>query len=497
MNLLGRLRPLLPTSLPAMPLAMLLSVPIAAHAGECRLDDSHLRQLDQAISYSQLDNGLGLYLLPQEGKQSIAMASRFAVGSRHELAGQTGWAHLFEHSLFKGSALAPGDDYSKLMNAMGASFNASTSFDDTRYYSRIPAEGLNFSLALERDRFSRPELSEQAVANQQKTVLAEMAQTIDNQPYFRAAMEYLLAQAADTPYRHAIIGTKADIQAATPEHLQAFHRRHYQPAAMTLALTGKLPDNTRALVQQHFGDWNNQAQSDARNNANASPQISNNATATEPPLWRPRPASHGEVVDERAPWPGLLLAWHTVGRSHPDAAAIRLLELQLFQRIASGLERAGIKGGQTMLSQSLPLDMDLHGMTNLVLVPRARVSLDTLAKGVGQLLQAAADKPLSESELCGLKSLWLSQYQQRLERDELLAQQLAATPAADNPSPLQAPWRAIESVTAADLQRVAVQYFNGHTVRLDLLPAWHTRFGKGLLEWLPDGWADGLEELAL
>lgn len=485
MNLLGRLRPLLPTSLPAMPLAILLSVPVAAHAGECRLDDSHLRQLDQAISYSQLDNGMGLYLLPREGKQSIAMASRFAVGSRHEVAGQTGWAHLFEHLLFKGSALAPGDDYSKLMNAMGASFNASTSFDDTRYYSRIPAEGLNFSLALERDRFSRPELSEEAVVNQQKTVLAEMAQTIDNQPYFRAAMEYLLTQAADTPYRHAIIGAKADILAATPDSLQAFHRRHYQPAAMTLALTGKLPDNTGALVQQHFGDWSNQVDSGP------------GPTATQPPFWRPRTASHGEVVDERAPWPGLLLAWHTVGRSHPDAAAIRLLELQLFQRIASGLERAGIKGSQTLLSQSLPLDMDLHGMTNLVLVPRARVNLDTLAKGVGQLLQAAADKPLSESDLCRLKSLWLSQYQQRLERDELLAQQLAATPAADSATPLQAQWRAIEAVTAADLQRVAWQYFNGHTVRLDLLPAWHSRFGKGLLEWLPDGWADGLEELAL
>lgn len=485
MKLPGRLRPLLPTYLPAVALAMLLSVPVTAHAGECRLDDSRLRQLDQAISYSQLDNGIGLYLLPQSDKHSITIASRFSVGSRHEQPGQTGWAHLFEHLLFKGSSLAPGDDYSRLMNAMGASFNASTLFDETRYFSRIPAEGLAFTLALERDRFSRPELSAEAVTNQQKTVLAEMAQTIDNQPYFRGAMEYLLSQAADTPYRHAIIGAKADIEAATPESLDEFHRRHYQPSRLTLALTGKLPQDAAAQVERYFGDWQGAASTTAE------------PKADEPLQWRPRPASRGEVVDERAPWPGLLLAWHTVGRSHSDAAAIRLLELQLFQRIASGLERAGIDGNQTMLSHSLPLDMDLHGMTNLVLVPRARVSLDSLAQGVEQLIDSTAAAPLAASELCGLKSLWLSQYLQRLERSESLTQQLASTPSTDRASPLLAPWQAIAQVSGADLQRVAGQYFSGHTVRLDLQPAWHTRFGKGLLEWLPDGWADGLEELAL
>ncbi|WP_372870252.1 M16 family metallopeptidase [Shewanella sp.] len=473
-------------------LLLLLLFPLASRAVDCGFDDKHLEQLDTAIHFTRLDNGMGLYLLPRNGKQTVAMASRFPVGSRHEAAGQTGWAHLFEHLLFKGSALAPGDDYSKLMNAMGASFNASTSFDDTRYYSRIPAEALAFSLALERDRFSRPELSEEAVTNQQKTVLAEMVQTIDNQPYFRAAMEYLLTQAADTPYGHAVIGSRNDIQAATPDTLRAFHQRYYQPFGFTLALTGKLPVDTQALVQRYFGDWDNQSGSDIFALGESALTVANQQTP-----WQARPPSHGEVVDERAPWPGLLLAWHTVGRSHPDAAAIRLLELHLFQRMASGLERAGINGAKTLLSQSLPLDMDLHGMTNLVLVPRARVSLDTLAQGVADLIKSAEDTPLNAQSLCELKSLWLMHYRQRLQQDEQLAQQLAATSAADSATPLQAPWRKIEAVTAADLQRVARRYFNGHTVRLDLLPAWHTRLGKGLLEWLPDDWADGLEELAL
>ncbi|MCL2918039.1 M16 family metallopeptidase [Shewanella litorisediminis] len=468
-----------------------LSMMTLAPLSECQFDDNPLRHLDEAVETRQLDNGIRLFWLPKANKQSITLASRFAVGSRHEAPGQTGWAHLFEHLLFKGSRLAPGDGYSQLMNAMGASFNASTLFDDTRYYSRIPAEGLDFTLALERDRFEHPQFAAEAIANQQKTVLAEMAQTIDNQPYFRAAMTFLLSQATDTPYRHAIIGSRADILGADAGSLKAFHQRFYRPTRLSMALTGALPADIETRLNAHFGGW--QAPAPAQSRETAQPD---EADVTRQEV-KPRAPVHGEVTDERAPWPGLLMAWHTVGRNHPDAAAIKLLELALFQRIASGLERAGISGKQSLLHYSLPLEMELHGMTNLVLVPRANVSLDTLAAGIDTMVNQAASEPMKGTELCQLKQLWLADYQEQLSSDETLAQWLAASPATDHAQPLLNPWLRVRDVSEHDLMRVAQRYFAGHSVRLDLKPAWHTRLGKGLLEWLPESWAEGLEELAL
>ncbi|QYK06014.1 M16 family metallopeptidase [Shewanella zhangzhouensis] len=470
-----------------------LSMMTLAPLSECQFDDQPLRHLDDAVETRQLDNGIRLFWLPKANKQNITLASRFAVGSRHESQGQTGWAHLFEHLLFKGSRQAPGDGYSQLMNAMGASFNASTLFDDTRYYTRIPAEGLAFTLALERDRFEHPQFAAEAITNQQKTVLAEMAQTIDNQPYFRAAMTFLLSQAADTPYRHAIIGNRADILGADAGSLKAFHERFYRPSRLSMALTGALPGDVETQVSTHFGNWQEPAQSPETAGFDQGAPADNAAT----PDFTPRAPVHGEVIDERAPWPGLLMAWHTVGRSHPDAAAIKLLELRLFQRIASSIERAGVSGKQSLLHYSLPLEMERHGMTNLVLVPRANVSLDTLAAGIEMLINQAASEPMKGTELCQLKQLWLADYQAQLSSDETLAQWLAASPATDNAQPLLSPWLRVRDVSEDDLMRVAQRYFAGHSVRLDLKPAWHTRLGKGLLEWLPESWAEGLEELAL
>ncbi len=170
-----------------------------------------LYQVEKAIEYRRLDNGLEVRLLPLAQRQSVAIASQFAVGSRNESQGQTGYAHLFEHMLFKGSQNAPGDSYSQTMSALSGRFNASTFFDYTNYYLNLPSNALELALWLEADRFIRPSLTTDTVKNQQQTVLEEMATTIDNQPYIRPAMEFLLKQVQGTPYGHAVIGSKADI----------------------------------------------------------------------------------------------------------------------------------------------------------------------------------------------------------------------------------------------------------------------------------------------
>ncbi|MEL4295090.1 pitrilysin family protein [Shewanella xiamenensis] len=460
-------------------LVMLLSPALKA---QCQIEGAAtLYQLESRIETYSLANGLTVHLLPLEDKHTLTIASQFTVGARNETKGQTGYAHLFEHMLFKGSEQAPGDTYAQQLSALGARFNASTHFDYTNYYVTLPSQALALGLFLEADRFIRPDLTETTVKNQQETVLQEMAQTIDNQPYVRSAMEFLLAQVKDTPYGHGIIGSREDITQASPERLIAFHSDHYRPDAMQLSLVGTLPSDVKLLIAQHFSAW---------------PTPNQPIAKFDELKINPKPV-HAELIDERGPWPGLLLAWHTVGKNHPDAAAIRLLEGYLFQNTRSALAQISLHDPAQMLSYSLPFELENHGITNLVLVPRAKTSLNALTDMVLALVKQTQQTRISDATLCQLKQTWLNQRLGQLDNTQSLATLLSATDKQDQAHPLTAQWERINAVTTADIQRVALQYFTPNMVRVDLLPPWYIRFGKTLLEWLPAGVSDDLEDAVL
>ncbi len=453
-----------------------------------RADESELRQMaaplyatEKQIVFHRLDNGLQLRLLPLSGSRLVSVASQFSVGSRDETQGQTGYAHLFEHMLFKGSENAPGDSYAQTMSSMSGQFNASTFFDFTNYYLTIPSQALRLGLWLEADRFIRPALTDQTVKNQQDTVLEEMATSIDNQPYVRKAMEFLLTQAQGTPYGHAVIGSRKDIQSATKASLKQFHQTHYRPDAMQLTIVGDIPQNTLQWVEEEFGEWKNPAQ------------------VTSPPMqvqFENKPV-HGEVVDKRGPWPALLLAWHTVGQTHEDAAAVSLLEAHLFQNRSSLIRQSGLSDPEQLLTYSVPLSMEQMGVTNLVMVPRAKTSLDRLAANVEQMIEKIASDGISEGELSQLKANWLNKRLRLLDSPSLLARSLSASLKQDSLTPLTGPWERIYAVSPPQLQAVAQSYFSQGYVRLDLLPPWYIRWTKTVLEWFPQGLSDTLEDLVL
>jgi zinc protease len=445
-----------------------------------------LYSMEQSISYRQLDNGLQLRLLPIPFSTSVSVATQFRVGSRDEIEGQTGYAHLFEHMLFKGSQHAPGDSYAQTMSALSGQFNASTFFDFTNYYLTLPSEALELALWLEADRFIRPLLSPQTVTNQQATVLEEMATTIDNQPYVRDAMEFLLSQADGTPYGHSVIGSKEDVSNATAEQLNQFHQRHYRPDATQLSIVGTYSDNTNAWVDSEFGQWEN-------------PTLTPNSAASIKftPLAPKNGNVHGEIIDVRGPWPAVLLAWHTVGQQHKDAAAITLLEAYLFQNRASLIKQSGLTDPEQLLTYSIPLTMDLMGVSNLVMVPRAKTSLNQLVANVQRMVTDIGENGINEVSLHQLKANWLNQALQRLDRPSQLARLLSATQQRDTLTPLTGPWERINTVTTEQIQQVARRYFADNVVRLDLLPSWYIRWTKSLLEVLPERVSDTLEESVL
>ncbi|MCK8044382.1 insulinase family protein [Shewanella sp. 1CM18E] len=437
-----------------------------------------LYDAEQQIQYRLLDNGLQVRTLALENTQAVSIASQFDVGSRNEVKGQTGYAHLFEHMLFKGSQHAPGDSYTQTISALSGQFNASTFFDFTNYYLTIPSQALELSLWLEADRFRYPMLTQATVSNQQGAVLEEMATTIDNQPYVRKAMEFLLSQVSGTPYGHAVIGSVEDVKAATPESLNAFHQRYYRPDSMQLSLVGDIPQQTQTWIDSQFGDW--QAPDNKR-------------TQLDDLVVTPKPV-HGEIVDERGPWPAVLLAWHTAGSGSADAPGLALIEAYLFQNKSSLLQATSLNDPEQLLSYSIPLTMTHHGVTNLVLVPRARTSLDTLTENAEALINRVASEPLAEPDLCQLKQIWLNNALKRLDSPSLLSRYLSASQTRDKLQPLTGPWERINAVSSTDIQAITQKYFVANTVRLDLLPPWYIRATKSILEFLPKGMSDSLEE---
>ncbi|WP_153915024.1 M16 family metallopeptidase [Shewanella sp. TC10] len=458
-------------------------LPFKVTAFQCELSPQveQLTHLEQQITLSELDNGLIVRQVNRPQQATVSIASQFNVGSRNEPTGQTGYAHLFEHLLFKGSQNAPNDSYPQQMSAIGARFNASTHFDYTNYFVTLPAQALALSLFLESDRFIRPVLSETTVKNQQGAVLEEMATTIDNQPYLRPAMEFLLSQVAGSQYDHAIIGSKADVTSATAEELIQFHQRYYRPDAMQLSLVGKLDNNTLQTVEEYFAAWQ-------------APDQPHDKFA---PITVNPKAVKTEIVDERGPWPALLLAWHTVGRQHPDFETIALLQSHLFQNLKNALAANTIDNPPQMLSYSIPLTMEDHGVTNLVLVPRANTSLNELQQLVDSLLTEVVENGIDANDLCGLKAVAINDLQQKLASSQNMAKYLSNTSVRDKNFPITQPWQRTQKVTSLDIQRVTQQYFIDKSVRVDLLPPWYIRWGKNLLEVLPKGFAETLEQWAL
>jgi len=481
-----------PPTLAVSAVAILVLVALTAffipitHAQEMSLERLALPlyAVQDQLIYKKLTNGIVLRLLPLETSESVSLASQFRVGSRNEQSGQTGYAHLFEHMLFKGSKHAPGDSYSQIISSLSGQFNASTHFDFTHYYLTLPPEVLALVLWLEADRFIAPELTQDSVANQQTIVIEEMATRIDNQPYLRQIMAFLLSHAKGTPYKHAIIGTKADITNASVASLRAFHQTFYQPNAMQLSIVGNLPSSTSSWVDMYFGQWQNNPISADHFHVDRS-----QLTLLNKPV-------HGEIIDSRARWPVLLLAWHTVGKHHSDAAAINVQEAYLFQDKASLVKRVRDDPPQ-MLNYSIPLSMEYMGVANLVLVPRAKTSLNQLAVHIDAMLDRVSTNGITEQSLYRLKARWLNDALQKLDNPQALAIHLSATLPQDNQTPLTGPWQRIDAVSSEDIQRVANQYFNQGYLRLDLQPAWYIRWTKSVLEMLPDGLADNIEQWAL
>lgn len=205
----------------------------------------------------RLANGLRVVLSEDHLTPVAAVCLWYDVGSRHEVAGRTGLAHLFEHLMFQGSKQVHGNGHFELVQGAGGSLNGSTSFERTNYYETMPAHELELALWLEADRMGSllTALDDESMENQRDVVKNERRQRYDNVPY-GTAFEKLTSMAYPEghPYHHTPIGSMADLDAASLEDAREFFRTYYAPNNAVLTVVGDIdPEQTLAWIEKYFG----------------------------------------------------------------------------------------------------------------------------------------------------------------------------------------------------------------------------------------------------
>lgn len=205
-----------------------------------------------------LANGLQVILHRDPRLPIVAVSVWYCVGSLHEQVGRSGFAHLFEHMMFQGSAHVPKDRFIPTLAERGATdVNGQTTYDWTRYYETVPAQELELALWLEADRmgFLLASLDQAELDNQKDVVQNERRLKVADREYGR--VDELIARnlfPKPHPYYGNVIGAPEDIAAATLDDVRDFYRRYYTPANATITLAGDLdPQNAKALIDKYFG----------------------------------------------------------------------------------------------------------------------------------------------------------------------------------------------------------------------------------------------------
>jgi predicted Zn-dependent peptidase len=299
----------------------------AAQSESATEQPSHLKKLP--IVRRELDNGLRVVMSPERTVPTVAIAVYYDVGSRNEEQGRSGFAHLFEHMMFQGSAnVGKGEHFTLIMNRGGRP-NGTTSVDRTNYFETLPSNELALGLWLEADRMRSLAVTEENFENQRETVKEERRQRVDNQQYMKSMLRINeLAYGDYYPYAHPTIGYMQDLDNAPLAAVQEFFDTYYAPNNAVLAIAGDFePEEAMELVRKYFGDI---PKSDV-------PDYDPGELA---PQTREREET---MVDELAELPAFHIAYHIPPSRTEDHYALELLAMILGEGDSSRLYQKLVK----------------------------------------------------------------------------------------------------------------------------------------------------------
>jgi zinc protease len=407
-----------------------------------------------------LANGLHVLSIEDHSSPTVTVQMWYAVGSKDDPAGRSGFAHLFEHLMFKGTEHMHAEQIDRLTEDVGGSNNASTDGDITRYYEVVPSNYLETLLWAEAERLSSLKVDEPNFKSERAVVEEEYRQSVLAQPYG------LLYNAIDEdsyaahPYRRPTIGRIEDLEAATLRDVIAFHETFYRPDNATLIVAGDFePEQLDAWVDRYFG-------------------------------WIPRPSTPipevavkepARTADRRykqsspsAPLPAVALTWLIPPASSPESVALKAAAGLLATGDSSRLHEALVYRDQ--IAQEVEVYADLRVDTGLFValaILSSGHTPDEAEQGMRTEITRLATQPIDSTELEKVKTLLLTD--ELLDRETARGKAFALGDAAlleGDPARANTDLAALQALTAEDVQRVLRKYLTeANSVTIDYFPA--------------------------
>ncbi len=402
---------------------------------------------DPAIPFKlfKLKNGLTVILSEDHSAPTYSIAVSYNVGSRDEKAGRTGFAHLFEHMMFQGSANVAKGEHPNLISANGGSMNGTTDADRTLYYETLPANQVDLGLFLESDRMRSLNVNQANLDNQRNAVKEERRLRVDNQPYGHT-FEAVDETAYDAfGYKHSVIGSMEDLSAASLDDVKAFFKRYYAPNNAVIAVVGDFKtDDVLSKMKKYFEDIPAQP-------APPKPDLSQPAQKAE---------RRKTLEDAFAQQPRIDIAYRIPDGLNPDYYALRAMS----QILGSGQS--------SRLYQRLVRDQELATSSGAYPGQRRGPALEQISVGIRPGKDPAAIEKAVYEEIGKLQTTPVEDWELEKVRTSALRAQIQSAQStlgravmlADettnfgDPNLVNQSYQKMAAVTKADIQRVAKTY---------------------------------------
>jgi len=422
-------------------LALAATVPALGSAAPLQVQPPQL-----AVREHRLANGLTVLLHEDHSVPVVSLQVWYHVGSKNERAGRTGFAHLFEHIMFKGSENLASGEHGDYILSIGGRYNANTDFDRTLYFEIIPSNHLERLLWMEADRMRALDISETNFHSERNVVKEERRLRIDNPPFGRL-FEVVLANTFTThPYKILPIGSMADLDAATLEDVRAFHSTYYVPNNATLVLAGDFdPQQAVAWIEQYF-----------------SPIPKGKEISRDIPQ-EPAQTAERRVAeyDANTPLPVVMLTYHVPEDGHPDIYALEVASRILSDGQSSRLYRKMVYEQQIALQAGgQALTLENPGVFYFFAIVQQGHTVEEGEKSLAEEVEKLQSQPVSAEELDKAKNQLIAAH--------VFGRQTVNDKAGaiGNAAVLLGDWHLVnqqlakyQKVSAADVQAVARKYF--------------------------------------
>jgi zinc protease len=415
----------------------------------------------------QLKNGLRVILSKDNTVPVVAVYIIYNVGARSEEKGRTGFAHLFEHMMFEGSANAPKGTHFAEVESNGGTLNGSTHPDFTDYFEVLPSNKLATALWLESDRMRSLNITEENLKNQKEAVKQERRLSFDNQPYATAMVDvWPTLMYRNWQSSHSLIGSFEDLNAATVADVTKFFKTYYAPNDAALVIVGDIQvPETKKLVETYFSDIPSQPQP-------------KHPDLTEPADLQARMEVY---KDPLARVPGVIIGYPGPKRRSPDYYALAMIDAILTAGDSSRFRQDLVKGKQSVIQYEANLGWPFASALDyrdpepyaMFLLYKPNFTGKQIVDQVQEEMARLQDQPMDPKELERVKTQVRAITIKELQSSMGRARQLAQYAIRDgDPNLINTELDHVLAVTPEQIQSAAKRYLSPeHRIVLDIVPA--------------------------